>query len=210
MFSFHINSFLTGTDWADSLNKRGRKASHTSFYIIWKKQGEVRWKRLTLLFIAYPCCRRYFLIAISLLIGFPFEENFSSYSVIIFSLFSSLLWCRSYVKAWSVHPASFTCSREKSKEGVVRLNSTSPCGWRDVFINGIKNSVDVRRVLHDVILAMGRKNSGKCGRLLIRQILPAVLLHPCRQSGYSANLKILRCQIFLLPEAGRWNIVRFR
>ena len=25
-----------------------------------------------------------------------------------------------------------------------------------------------------------------------------------------ANLKILRCQIFLLPEAGRWNIVRFR
>ena len=44
----------------------------------------------------------------------------------------------------------------------------------------------------------------------VRKWLAGVLLHPCRQSGYSANLKILRCQIFLLPEAGRWNIVRFR
>ena len=52
------------------------------------------------------------LIAISLQIGFPIEENFSSYSVITFPAHMTGSWCRSKVWAVMVQPASGIASRE--------------------------------------------------------------------------------------------------
>ena len=51
-------------------------------------------------------------IAISLKIGFPFAENFSSYSVMILPWFMLSSWCRSRVTAVSVQPASGMDRRE--------------------------------------------------------------------------------------------------
>ena len=82
---------------------------------------------IILLIIMYAFFFQSFLLAISLLIGFPFRENFSSYSVMIFPAFISSWWCRSYVYFSRYQPASFTCSSEKLNNSVLSvLNSTLP------------------------------------------------------------------------------------
>ena len=58
----------------------------------------------------------FYLDAISLQIGFPLEENFSSYSVMTLPSFKTASWCRSLVEASNFHPASGTSSKEKVKD----------------------------------------------------------------------------------------------
>ena len=57
----------------------------------------------------------FYLDAINLQIGFPLEENFSSYSVMTFPSFKIGSWCKSLVEASNFQPASGTSSNENVK-----------------------------------------------------------------------------------------------
>lgn len=90
----------------------------------------------------------YFRRAISLQIGLPCEENFSSYSVITFPSTKSASLCKSYVTVVSSHLGdSFTSSTEKSNNPLLSvLNSTYPSSFKiSVYLS--RNCLEVSLLL---------------------------------------------------------------
>ena len=60
-----------------------------------------------------------YLYIMYLQIGFPIEENFSSYSVIILPSFKIGSLCKSYVMTLAFQPAGSNCSTAKSNRSLL-------------------------------------------------------------------------------------------